>query len=109
MSEHHEDRRVDGGMRPEYVDFDVDEFPGGLAACLEAMLMVSDQPQQPADLARVLAVDEPQVTAALEALRREYDGDAESGRAPRDSSCVAAPGDGSSPAGRCSNRWSRRS
>ena len=65
MSEHHEDRRVDGGMRPEYVDFDVDEFPGGLAACLEAMLMVSDQPQQPADLARVLAVDEPQVTAAL--------------------------------------------
>ena len=83
MSEHHEDRRMDGGMRPEYVDFDVDGFPGGLAACLEAMLMVSDQPQQPADLARVLAVDEPQVTAALEALRREYDGDAESGRAPR--------------------------
>ena len=30
---------------PEYVDFAVDDFPGGLPACLEAILMVADQPQ----------------------------------------------------------------
>ena len=41
--------------RPEYVDFDVNDFPGGLPACLEAMLMAADQPQHSADLARVLS------------------------------------------------------
>lgn len=74
---------ADDLARPEYVDFDVDEFPGGLPSCLEAILMVSDGPRQSADLARVLAVDETRVTEALEALRREYDGapdDAESVR-----------------------------
>ena len=43
--------------RPEYVDFTVDDFPGGLAACLEAILMVADQPQTVEDMARVLVVD----------------------------------------------------
>ncbi|MCH4209302.1 SMC-Scp complex subunit ScpB [Bifidobacterium sp.] len=60
--------------RPEYVDFDVEDFPGGLRGCLEAILMVADQPQQSADLARVLAVDETQVDEAMEALRADYDG-----------------------------------
>lgn len=69
--------------RPEYVDFCVDDFPGGLQSCLEAILMVADQPQQAADLARVLAVDEDQVTAALQAMQREYDGDATRDLAPR--------------------------
>ena len=59
--------------RPEYVDFSVDDFPGGLRACLEAVLMVSDQPQQAEDLARVLALDEPAVTDALEMLRQQYE------------------------------------
>ncbi|MCI1219210.1 MAG: SMC-Scp complex subunit ScpB [Bifidobacterium sp.] len=60
--------------RPEYVDFDVEDFPGGLRGCLEAILMVADQPQQSAVLARVLAVDETQVDKALRALCADYDG-----------------------------------
>lgn len=59
--------------RPEYVDFSVDDFPGGLRACLEAVLMVADQPQQAGDLARVLALDEPVVADALESLRCRYE------------------------------------
>ena len=78
-----QNERTVGAARPEYVDFDVDGFPGGLPACLEAVLMVCDQPQQAADLARVLAVDEERVTAALETLQRDYDGSDASGRAPR--------------------------
>ncbi|OZG67429.1 SMC-Scp complex subunit ScpB [Bifidobacterium eulemuris] len=61
------------GSRPEYVDFTVDDFPGGLNACVEAILMVADQPQQTGDLARVLAVDEDVVEQALEALRDGYE------------------------------------
>lgn len=61
--------------RPEYVDFDVDEFPGGLRACLEAILMAADRPQPAADLARVLAVDERRVEGTLEELAREYGAD----------------------------------
>ncbi|MCI1672765.1 MAG: SMC-Scp complex subunit ScpB [Bifidobacterium tibiigranuli] len=60
--------------RPEYVDFDVEDFPGGLRGCLEAILMVADQPQQSTDLARVLAVDEAQVDDALTTLQADYDG-----------------------------------
>ncbi len=78
-----QNERTVGVARPEYVDFDVDGFLGGLPACLEAVLMVCDQPQQAADLARVLAVDEERVTAALETLQRDYDGSDASGRAPR--------------------------
>ena len=59
--------------RPEYVDFSVDDFPGGLDACLEAILMVADQPQQPADLSRVLATDEGEVAEALERMAASYD------------------------------------
>ena len=59
--------------RPEYVDFTVDDFPGGLAACLEAILMVADQPQTVEDMARVLVVDESDVEDALQALRAEYE------------------------------------
>lgn len=36
--------------------------------------MVADQPQQSADLARVLAIDEAQVDEALTALQEDYDG-----------------------------------
>lgn len=75
-----EQRTTDGARavtdsRPEYVDFDVDDFPGGLPSCLEAILMVADRPQQAADLARVLAVDEARVTGALEELERGYAAD----------------------------------
>ncbi len=59
--------------RPEYVDFTVEDFPGGLASCLEAILMVSDQPQQVDDLARVLAVDKGAVEQVLTALHEDYE------------------------------------
>jgi segregation and condensation protein B len=60
--------------KPEYVDFDVDDFPGGLPSCLEAMLMAADQPQHSKELAKVLSVDEQRVVEALQALRAEYEG-----------------------------------
>ncbi|GAA6122771.1 SMC-Scp complex subunit ScpB [Bifidobacterium psychraerophilum] len=62
--------------RPEYVDFDVNDFPGGLPACLEAMLMAADQPQHSADLARVLSTAQDQVEEALADLQDDYEGDA---------------------------------
>ncbi len=61
--------------RPEYVDFTVDDFPGGLPACLEAILMVSDQPQTATELARILALDRNTVEGALQALHDDYEGD----------------------------------
>lgn len=59
--------------RPEYVDFTVEDFPGGLNACVEAILMVADQPQQAEDLARVLAVGEDVVEQALATLCESYE------------------------------------
>ena len=58
-------------------------FPGGLPACLEAILMAADQPQTAADLARVLEADEDSVTRALESLQMEYEGDPSLGIRPR--------------------------
>ncbi|RSX56682.1 SMC-Scp complex subunit ScpB [Bifidobacterium samirii] len=49
------------------------EYPGGVRACLEAVLMAADAPQQAADLAQVLGCDAVEVEAALEALRDGYD------------------------------------
>ena len=60
---------------PEYVDFTVDVFPGGLPACLEAILMVADQPQTATELARILALDRNTVEEALQALHDDYEGD----------------------------------
>lgn len=54
--------------------FTADDFPGGVRACLEAILMVSDQPLAPRDLARVLGVGVDETLAALRSLRDEYDG-----------------------------------
>ena len=53
--------------------FTAKDFPGGLRACMEAILMVADQPQHAADLARVLGVGEREARAALERLRSQYD------------------------------------
>ena len=49
------------------------EYPGGVASCLEAVLMAADAPQQPADLAHVLDCDAAEVETALEGLRDDYD------------------------------------
>lgn len=51
----------------------VEEYPGGLKACLEAMLMVADEPLDPDAAARVLGVDPTTVTEALERLRDAYE------------------------------------
>ncbi|KAB8286714.1 SMC-Scp complex subunit ScpB [Bifidobacterium avesanii] len=57
----------------DVADFNADDFPGGLGACLEAILMAADQPQTEADLARVLGAGERAVGSALESLRDQYD------------------------------------
>ncbi|NMM92997.1 SMC-Scp complex subunit ScpB [Bifidobacterium oedipodis] len=57
---------TDAGIRT------VDDFPGGLDSCLEAILMVADQPQTADDMARVLHVDIGEVHEALERMRDSY-------------------------------------
>lgn len=69
--------------RPQYVDFTVDVFPGGLPACLEAILMVADQPQTATELARIVALDRNTVEEALQALHDDYEGDESRGIRPR--------------------------
>ncbi|KFI45548.1 condensin subunit ScpB [Bifidobacterium bohemicum] len=61
--------------RPEYVDFDVEDFPGGLLSCLEAILMVVDRPIDAEELAHALALEAGQVERALRELKAQYDGD----------------------------------
>jgi segregation and condensation protein B len=60
--------------RPEYVDFDVDDFPGGLPSCIEAILMVADRPLNTEELAHALVLDADQVDKALRRLQAQYDG-----------------------------------
>ena len=72
-----------GGLDKLQQAWQVDDFPGGLPACLEAVLMVADGPQQERDLAHALHCDPKDVRDALESLQREYDGDLEHGIAPR--------------------------
>ncbi|GMA37511.1 SMC-Scp complex subunit ScpB [Demequina litorisediminis] len=43
-----------------------------IAGAIEAILMVVDEPVAPADIAAALDVPEPEVVAALHALRDEY-------------------------------------
>ena len=50
----------------------VEQFPGGLKACLEAILMTAGEPQHSADLAGVLGVDARLVAEALERLQSSY-------------------------------------
>ena len=52
---------------------DADTYPGGLRACLEAVLMVTDAPQTAGDLARAAGVDESVATRELESMRKAYD------------------------------------
>lgn len=58
--------------KPEYLDFNLDDFPGGLRACLEAILIATDQPLTIQDFSRVLAVDPPQVEDTLKELALSY-------------------------------------
>ncbi|PJM72620.1 SMC-Scp complex subunit ScpB [Bifidobacterium primatium] len=48
-------------------------FPGGLGACLEAILMVADHPCGADELARVLAADVESIEHALKSLQDRYD------------------------------------
>lgn len=67
---------------------DVDTLPGGLAAALEAVLMVADRPVSEFDLSEVLSLPVAQIRATLDSLRAEYDGLSES-------NVVTGAGDGS--------------
>lgn len=51
----------------------VEDYPGGLKACLEAVLMASDRPVTAGELAKVLDVDETIVCRALERLADSYE------------------------------------
>ena len=73
---------VDETTQPA-VEGAVEEFPGGLPACLEAILMVADQPLTVADMARILGIAEPMVDDALLRLGKEYDGSPSEGIRPR--------------------------
>lgn len=66
------DTQMNTDSRPEYVDFDPHDFPGGVTACLEAILMSSEEPQKAEDLARILTLDSAEVEQALEELATEY-------------------------------------
>ena len=55
--------------------FTAEDFPGGLRACMEAILMVADQPQTATELARILALDRNTVEEALQSLHDDYEGD----------------------------------
>ncbi|WP_394941236.1 SMC-Scp complex subunit ScpB [Psychromicrobium sp. YIM B11713] len=54
--------------------FDPAELPGGLAAALEAVLMVVDEPVSEMELATAVNRSVDQVSQALRELQREYDG-----------------------------------
>ncbi|WP_278857552.1 SMC-Scp complex subunit ScpB [Kocuria palustris] len=53
---------------------DVDTLPGGLAAAIEAVLMVAERPVSEFDLAEVLSQPVDEIRATLDSLRAEYDG-----------------------------------
>ncbi|MEX5249748.1 UNVERIFIED_CONTAM: SMC-Scp complex subunit ScpB [Kocuria sp. CPCC 205295] len=53
---------------------DVDTLPGGLAAGIEAVLMVAERPVSEFDLAKVLGQSVDEIRATLDSLRAEYDG-----------------------------------
>lgn len=63
--------------RPEYLDFDAHDFPGGVQACIEAILMATDSPKTVEDFARVLVVPAHEVEEALAHLEARYNHDDE--------------------------------
>lgn len=76
-----EDAEARSGGAPDELAFDVTLLPGGAAAALEAILMVTDEPVTAARLASALALPVPQVEALLGELAAEYRG--EHGGRPR--------------------------
>ncbi|BDR53202.1 hypothetical protein KIM372_11090 [Bombiscardovia nodaiensis] len=60
-----------GGQGRQATNFDVDDFPGGLTACLEAVLMVADEPQNSGQLSQVLGRSVQEVDDALQALAEQ--------------------------------------
>ncbi|SKC70771.1 SMC-Scp complex subunit ScpB [Krasilnikoviella flava] len=67
----------DGPDAPEPridLEFDVDDLPGGLAAALEAVLMVTESPVPVERLAVGVSRPVPEVAAVLEELAAEYRG-----------------------------------
>ena len=52
---------------------DLNEYPGGMVSCLEAILIAADQPVQASQIAYALGRDPQAVEKGLEALREAYD------------------------------------
>lgn len=61
-----------GAAAEEQVAFDINDFPGGARAAVEAVLMVIDEPVSEATLASALELPVEDVTATLEELAEEY-------------------------------------
>lgn len=60
---------------PKYVDFAVDNFPDGLSAYLEAILITTSQPQIVTELTRILALNRNTVREMLRVLHDGYEDD----------------------------------
>lgn len=60
--------------KPHTSRIDVDDFPGGLKACLEAILMAADQPQTAQDFARILSAGVEEIEETLLCMQKEYEG-----------------------------------
>lgn len=59
---------------PDELGFDVDALPGGIAAAVEAVLMVADEPVGTVELASVLGVPTGRIDEVLDELAAEYRG-----------------------------------
>ncbi len=64
-----------GAAEPEEQPFDVEDFPGGVRAAIEAVLMVLDEPVSALALAAALEVPVPVVERTLAQMEREYAAD----------------------------------
>lgn len=66
---------IEGDGRVGVGSVDVEALPGGLPACLEALLMAADQPQHTEGIAQALGLEVGAVRRALVDVQREYDGE----------------------------------
>lgn len=72
MSAQEQDQCSTGVEVPQESLPSVSDYPGGLSACLEAILMAADQPQEAADLSRILRVDTKDVEECLSELATHF-------------------------------------
>jgi segregation and condensation protein B len=66
---------TEGAVPEEQLAFDVNDFPGGVRAAVEAVLMVVDEPVDETTMASALELPVDDVTAVLQSLAEEYTAD----------------------------------